>query len=652
MHASTMFYKASVALTYTGVLCALSACSADQTTASRRSSRAGNGAMSGSTGGSGDPTGPNPTTPGVGGTGGRRNTAGKPKPGDCGAACYSNPTGAGTDTPFDVTDNPSGGVGLDPDGALVLQTPEGAGSNYIWIANTVENTLSKINVETYVEEARYMIATGETAPDGNVYGFDPSRTSVNLEGDAFVGSRMGHGLTRISALGKDCPDTNGDGAITTSSGAMDVLPYGQDDCVLWFTKLEGTIRGVAAQDIPGTTHVEIVPDKDPIITTTPGEHYVWVGNTEKQLWKIDAKTGDILIATSAPTEVYGLAMNGQGILYMTGGGVADDFGWVDTAKCVDAASCGAAACTAECTPASCPAPDTCKDATAVAMTLSTPGGGTPYGITVDCKQRVWLGALGGDHAIRRFDPTLPDAKRLAFGDPITKNTHGIGADRNGFVWGAQPDSGLVRIDAETLGAVQIPLAAPAKGIGIDRFGKIWGVAQGPMTQVVQPGVAIADNPVVGMVQGLGNPYTYSDMTGEQLRLATNEPGHYRTVFEGCGGAGGGEPGPTEWGELTWDAETPKGTVVVFVARTAETLDELDAADWFNVAALPGRDSPVDVAPYAAGASQTFGHYFEIEVRLITNDTGAAGDRCSDGADLITPRVKSFSVAYRCKQTPG
>jgi len=40
------------------------------------------------------------------------------------------------------------------------------------------------------------------------------------------------------------------------------------------------------------------------------------------------------------------------------------------------------------------------------------------------------------------------------------------------------------------------------------------------------------------------------------------------------------------------------------------------------------------------------------VRLITNDVGTAGDKCGDGSKAVTPRVKSFTLSYRCKTDVG
>ncbi|MEZ4461173.1 MAG: hypothetical protein R3E66_15920 [bacterium] len=153
--------------------------------------------------------------------------------GNCDPTCVKTGSG-GSGDPFILTGDPndnqtSQGVVLDPQGAVTLDVKR-VESQFIWIANTGEGTVSKIDTRTYQEVARYI-----TGPAGA--GNDPSRTSVNTFGDVFVGNRAGQSLTKISSLGEDCPDTNGDGTITTSTGAADVKPWGQDDCVLWNTSL-------------------------------------------------------------------------------------------------------------------------------------------------------------------------------------------------------------------------------------------------------------------------------------------------------------------------------------------------------------------------------------------------------------------------------
>ncbi|MCA9709944.1 MAG: hypothetical protein KDK70_29160, partial [Myxococcales bacterium] len=75
----------------------------------------------------------------------------------------------------------------------------------IWIANSPEGTVSKIDTITGTELARYY--TGPT--NGND---DPSRTSVNLAGDVAVTNRSG-GIAKFAAREDDCIDVNGNGTI-------------------------------------------------------------------------------------------------------------------------------------------------------------------------------------------------------------------------------------------------------------------------------------------------------------------------------------------------------------------------------------------------------------------------------------------------------
>ncbi|MDH5671184.1 MAG: hypothetical protein OEZ06_03490 [Myxococcales bacterium] len=108
----------------------------------------------------------------------------------------------------------------------------------IWIANTIEGTVSKLDTRTMSELGRYL-----TSPQG--LGL-PSRTSVANDGDAAIANRGnatalsggdGGGVIKIHASLERCVDKNGNGAIETSTGSSDVLPWGDDECVAWYRPL-------------------------------------------------------------------------------------------------------------------------------------------------------------------------------------------------------------------------------------------------------------------------------------------------------------------------------------------------------------------------------------------------------------------------------
>ncbi|PCC69621.1 hypothetical protein NAEX_02645 [Nannocystis exedens] len=52
-------------------------------------------------------------------------------------------------------------------------------------------------------------------------------------------------ITKIVARAADCVDHDDSGTIETSLGASDVLPWGQDECVVWNTPLRFASRPAA-----------------------------------------------------------------------------------------------------------------------------------------------------------------------------------------------------------------------------------------------------------------------------------------------------------------------------------------------------------------------------------------------------------------------
>ena len=518
--------------------------------------------------------------------------------------CTTQSVGIGTASPFDTDADESEFVGTDNAGALVVDKRNSKYNRYLWVADTDLPGAVKIDLQSFAIVGRFITGGSST-----------SRTTVNALGEAFVGARAGQtGVTKILPYGMDCPDTNGDGVITTSMGPNDLLPYGQDDCVVWHTNTLGDIRGLAAQDIPGTDPDTMCSGGNDTPVDVPDQHYVWAGGLHGKIYKIDAQTGQILMTINAPSTVYGMALSGDGRLW-TGQGLA----FVDTNLCVDQAACDAApVCTQSCSEASCPA--TCDGA--VKAAISQVSG---YGITVDCKDRVWMSS----GATTRYDPNGAIDARLAHGP--TSGGGGIAADANGFIW-ASNGSSTMRIDAETLDGLSIN--APNKGVAVDSDGRIITV-QNTGVHLIEPGPTINDYALTNNVtQLLGFAYAYSDMTGVQTRLASDEPGWYRHVFEGCT-----DTDTTDWRLLDWDVEAPPGTWSAFYARSADTPAGLDSAPWTPVASCTDGQSCMNL--------QETERFLEIEVRLNAKpgteaDTMGCSDQTGESA-----RIKRFDVRYFC-----
>ena len=569
--------------------------------------------------------------------------------GDCNPDCEASGLG-GDDMPF-MPDSPDAdGVGVDDDGALVLDSRR-VNTNFIWIANTTEGSVSRFQTTPpYAEVGRYFVGPNVNA--GAFFaGNDPSRTSVNTVGDAYVGNRHDNDLTRISVLGTDCPDTNGDGAVTTSQDLNgdgqistnladgEMLAWGQDDCILWHRNLDDAfpgeqyVRAVAAQDVEG-------PDGEL-------QEFVWVGGYgTNRVAKLDGRTGATILATASPANPYGFALDGNGILWISGRGT-QSLGRVDTNRCVDATSCEVEVCVASSGEGA-----ECDDAVKGRIPLAH----RPYGVTVDFNQRVWIGgdvsgaSIGRTYIphFTRYDPSAAPGSRMVAvnvrdgGVDFDHVVNGIAADAEGWIWGAGWNGGVLRIEAANpTNFIAVPGTAGYfnKGMAIDAEGKVWSIAMeagGLPAQaiVVTPGATIGENVVqVGVAGSIRGSYTYSDMTGLQLRLATNPRGTYRHVFEGC------DADTTDWGDLRFEAETPAGTTVTFRVRTAATRDGLEGAEWVGVGVVPPDTSPLSVATALMDAGVAPERFLMLEIVLQSER--------SSSTEVITPRLLGVDVTHTC-----
>jgi len=537
-------------------------------------------------------------------------------PGPC-SGCEEKKQGMGGEA-FDPASHESEFVTKDSEGALVIDMSQSKTARHLWVADTALPGVAKVDLESLKIVARYRTG-GSSTP----------RTTVNVLGEAFIGARASGngaaGVTKVLPHGQSCPDKNGDGKITTSSSPDAVLAYGSDDCVAWHFEAEGDIRGLAAQDIPGVKHEEIcagwsqTKEFDPKEVTAEDEHYVWVGGLHGKVYKLDAKTGKLLLKVKSPVPVYGMALSGDGKLWIGAGG--GNFGFIDTNKCTDQTTCDAATvCQQSCTETVCPA--TCDSAVKAVYTGILGG----YGITVDYKKRVWRSGYPTATTMR-FDPYAPVNQRLAYG-PASYGG-GIAADAEGWVWGANINGSLTRIHADTLAGTTI--AAPSKGVAVDFKGRVFAVEYAGKIHVVEPGKTLSAYTLKANAIPLkGQAYAYSDMTGVQTRLASGEPGWYREIFDACPGKA------VEYKLLKWDVEAPAGTWVMFNLRVADDHEALAKSTWYTVACIspPGGQGQVKIDGFK-------GKLVEVEVRLIANGDLNKPDSVSSA------RIKSFAVDSRC-----
>ncbi|EDM80199.1 hypothetical protein PPSIR1_36152 [Plesiocystis pacifica SIR-1] len=386
--------------------------------------------------------------------------------------------------------NESSGIKLDL--APIPDAPDcgegGGGGNfendfsYIWIANSTQGTVSKIDTVSTVEEGRYFVTDNA--------GQQPSRTSVNQFGDVAAGHRFYPRVTKVAAVPERCVDKNMDGMITTSSGPGDILPYGTDECVLWTVDVGTEGNGTRAVAWEGGV-------VDPVTcTNTVPNPRLWVayGSNPLKVVRLEGETGAVLDTVNVPSGgfVYGGAVNADGDFW-----VSDRAG--RTLSMVDSV-------------------------TLAVSTYNVPGS-QAYGVAVDENGHPWIATYeaGASDHIYRFDP---DTAMWTDVGGVTGRYRGMVIDRDGRAWVAGNSPCRLAL-ADALNdmliddAIELPGCSNPVGTSVDRDGYIWVVDQAVGTAwKLDPDFKI----IVGTVTGLVAPYTYSDMTGQGLNLVVNPPG--------------------------------------------------------------------------------------------------------------------------------
>ena len=494
--------------------------------------------------------------------------------GDCEEILVGNEDGAGD---WDLEG--SSGVIVDENGDITLDGTT-IQLHVIWVANSLDGTVSKIDTRTREEEARYR--TGPLGVSNNLWGGtgdNPSRTSVNYLGDAYIANRSFSGeasATKIYATG--CPDRNGDGGVDTSSGWDDVLDWDDDECIAWNTGAGG------AGGLGRAIAVEARIGLDGLI-----EEFVWLGlYSRQQFHEIDGDDGELTgVVADVGTTPYGAAIDRESNLWCASlAGNICRFNTLD--------------------------PD---DNELIAEGAGGGFGGYNYGITVDSDGNVWTaGADVSKYTVA--DGTWESA-------PIA--SRGIAADAAGWVWTHNDDGRMYRIAQDDPADNTLMQGYGGRGVAIDFDGMVWFInwSRGA-GDALDGDISVVDPDDIPAVAGdldlccdtINNSYTYSDMTGFQLRNATNPLGNYDAVFEPCPD---GET--TTWTGISWEGVTPAGTFLRFQVKTGDSLDDVNAQPWVDAAVQPGDDSPFDIEALLGDDAEK--PFLMIRVLLVSESREAA-----------------------------
>ena len=412
----------------------------------------------------------------------------------------TSPTASTPTTTTDTTSPATLTTGPDPSGTTVVMTASDTSTgdattgepcsgnggifdfSYLWVANTAEGSISKINTMTLLEEGRYYA-------DPNPPAASSSRTSVNIDGHFVVVSNRGTGtLTKVAASEVDCVDKNGNGTIETSHSGAELLAWGTDECVLWNV----TVNPPPDAYTHGPRGTAWAPGDFNPQTCEYENQRVWVGWMDAPLHgnmaSFDGATGQQIDTVGLDNwspgsnyAPYGAAADGFGNIWFTA--VYEELGRIDTET----------------------------------LELKRwPGGGINfYGMTVDGKGNPWFGPYSNGN-VAYFDAQTETFVQI----PGTGENHrGVAVDKSGMVWvaanaGGTHGCGLNQIDSNTNTFVQFhtfPQCGTPVGVSIDVDGFVWMVDYNGWAYRIDPNTYEKVQVIIP-----GDHYTYSDMTGGGL----------------------------------------------------------------------------------------------------------------------------------------
>lgn len=411
---------------------------------------------------------------------------------------------------------------------------------FIWVPNTNEGTVSKIDTRTGKELARY-----HTGPSSNG---SPSRTTVDLYGNCWLGNRTTGTVIKIGLLENgQYVDRNGNGIIETSRDLNEdgditgdeILPWGEDECVLFEVILIPGEEGVYAPGEYTGTYANDYWNPGPRGLAVDAQNNLWAGTfgTQKYYY-IDGNSGQILKTldvSSVNHTPYGALIDSYGILWSSGHDENhvlrldpsdDSFERIDIGHFV-------------------------------------------YGLGIDQNDHLFISGWDNSKLTRLNIKT----NEIEWTKQGYYQSRGIAVTDDGDVWVANSGVGTVtRWSNDGDVKINISVGNTPTGVAVDAEGKVWVVNYGDeYIKRIDPATNEIDlsKRIIG-----GYHYGYSDMTGIVARTVTTKTGTWTVIYDS-----GNEN--TEWGQISWNGFTPEGTSISVKARSSH--DQQNWSDWETVA---------------------------------------------------------------------
>ena len=489
--------------------------------------------------------------------------------GRCDASCTGGVWGDGG-TPF-TAEEP---LAVNARGDLTLASEETLGASTLWVPNGDDGTVSRIDTNARREVARYRSGPTQDVP------LQPSRVAVDWNLDAWVANRSFEGIgsvIRIAGTPERCLDRNMDGVIRTSMSPEDLLPFGDDECVVLHSSI-GPINGIPrAMAVDGDRGLDGVSGGN-----------VWLGlYSGETIVELDGITGEEMQRIETPGFApYMAAVDGRGIVWM--GSQRGVLTRID--------------------------PST-SPISVERIELNMPCYET-YSLAIAPSNDLFLSGFACNR-VWRYRPTT----RALEGIDVPESPRGLAIGNMpgaaGTLWVAHTDGRLSKIDIDTFTLTETfdldgDDRAPRDSIavGVDGSGAPWTVSEQDRSSPATLGIATrlgSDGPShisVGFA-----PHVQGDLTGWQRLTNVAAEGNARHVVLGCG------DDETMWRAIHLDADLGGGTIEVF-ARHASSVDGL-AVETFTLVGSTASASPPFVLELAPGG------VVEVELHLIARSRRSA-----------------------------
>jgi len=440
----------------------------------------------------------------------------------------------------------------------------------MWIANSGDDTVTRINTKT-----------GESAGPFNV-GDNPSRTAVNFDGSVWVANRDSHDITYLSSDGGHICTIALHDKCQPRGLAVDKEKNAWVGCGGWVH--EGAPDGWLYK-------INVLSPKDPDYQTNPCK-IVPLGEEGD----ID---GGLAFKKHAPFMIYGMAIDSTGMLWTAPGTLNNGQNHNRHLARFN-------------TNLEITNPLFYKKWQTITYEY--------YGIVIDEYDDIWYGLWTKsdktDAVLRvQYDRETDEISKTTFSAETSGNDltggRGVAIDQTGNIWAVYSHSHRVaKFDKNGTYIADYPTHSNHNdpepvGIGIDSENNVWinNYKANNVVELSQDGSSLREIMV-------GNkPYTYSDMTGFNLRTFVSSTGTFSIVVDT-------QNVNAVYDSISWEGDTLNGSEIKISVKVGDDITNwYEASDWSSF--ITQREA---ILEWPTEEEKPKGRYAKIEVTMTIGNT--------------------------------